>query len=188
MPPTLTFPLLFIRGQSPVRRRAVVELELRTRTGIWERVPFRIDTGADLSSMSLAHASPPTTAYADGLDLATEFRPRPVDRRLADGSVRRVEMRLGTLTARFAALRAFVFRWECLFDPTIPPTAVPLLGIGGRVLTDVSITFRGMSPEHPTGSVTFDVLASPIPLFPPSDPLARECRSGSSVTVTPPSP
>lgn len=179
MPPVITFPLSYVSGQSPVRRYAEVEFELRARSGLWAPVPFRVDTGAQLSSMSLARAAAPTAAHPKALDLATEFRPRRMRRRLADESELEVEMQLGTLAARFPTLRAFVFRWECLFDPTVPPTAIPLLGLGGRVLTDVSIAFRGANTEHPNGSVAFDVLVSPVPLFPPSDPLARECHSGT---------
>lgn len=177
MPPTLTFSLEYLKGQSPVRKRAEVVLELRTRSGEWERQLFRVDSGASLCTMSYRRAGPPTALDPKALDLATGFAERRVDRTLADGSTQvAVPMFPGTLTARFPEQPAFVFRWECLFDPLLPPAGSPLLGIGGSVLSDLTVTFRGPSREHPGGAVSFDVLVRPVPLFPPSDPLVRECR------------
>lgn len=177
MPPTLTFPLEYQKGQSPVRKWAEVVLELRTRSGRWEPVRFRVDTGASLCARSYRRAGPLTALNPNGLDLATGFTERRVDRTLGDGNTQHgVQMFLGTLTARFPDLRAFVFRWECLFDPLLPPTRHPLLGIGGRVLSDLAITFRGPEREHNAGSVLFDLLVPPVALFPMSDPLVRECR------------
>lgn len=189
MPPTLTFPLDYQKGQSPVLKWADVTLELRTRSGVWSPVLFRLDTGASLSTMSLPRAEAPTALNPRGIDLATTYQERFVDRNLADGSTQRgVRMLLGTLTARFLELPAFVFHWECLFDPLLPPARVPLLGLGGRVLSDLTVTFRGPSLGYSTGSVTFEVLARPVPLFPPSDPLVRECRYETRAPISPASP
>lgn len=189
MPPILTFPLDYHKGQSPVRKWADVTLELRTRSGAWKRVLFRVDSGANLSTMSLRKAGAPTALDPDALDLATTYEERFVERKLADGSTQRgVRMLLGTLTARFPELRAFVFRWEYLFDPGLPSARPPLLGIGGRVLSDVTIAFRGPDRNDEAGSVTFEILARPVPLFPPSDPLVRECRYETAAPISPASP
>lgn len=161
MPPVLTFSLICTPGQSPVRKQANVKLELRTRSGAWKEVWFRVDTGADLTTMSLRRAEPPTAANPDGLDLVTPFEAREVDKKLADGRVQRVVMQFGVLTARFPDLPGVVFKWECLFDPTLPPDGPRLLGIGGRVLSDVHITFRGASREYVDGSFAFEVFAPP---------------------------
>lgn len=150
-------------------------LELRTRSGAWFPVTFRVDTGTSLTSMSVKRAEAQSPVNLDGLDLATTLTPRRIDKTLGDGSTRTVEMQLGTLTARFPELRAFVFKWECLFDPTLDPERA-LLGIGGQVLTDASITFRGANQQHMTGSVTFEILTRPVPLFPLSEALVWECR------------
>jgi len=61
-----------------------------------------------------------------------------------------------------------VFTWERVFDPSLPPAATPLLGIGGRVLSDISLSVRGPSPEALRGALAVDVLVSPVPLFPPA--------------------
>lgn len=174
MTPTLTFSLDFVAGMSPVRREANIELELRTASGEWVPATFRVDTGASLTTMSLARARPPAADNPRGLNLRTTFTPRTIRQTLGDGSARTVTMQFGKVTARFPSLRAFVFDWDCLFDPTVSPERPPLLGIGGRVLSDLSLTFRGASPDFPDGSLVVVVLARPVPLFPPSDPLVWE--------------
>jgi hypothetical protein len=168
VPPVLTFPLETRSGQSPVRKRAEFVLELLTRGGAWRTLLFRVDTGAELCVMSAARAQPSSAAHPLGLDLATALAPRTVQRNLADGSTRTVVVQFGTLTARFPQLPRFVFTWECVFDPTVPPSATPLLGIGGRVLSDVSLALRGSSREHPAGALAVELLVSPLPLFPPA--------------------
>jgi hypothetical protein len=167
VPPTLTFPLVPLSGQSPVRKRAEVTLELRTRTGAWRTLLFRVDTGAELCAMSAARTQP-RSANPAGLNLATALVPRIVQRTLADGTTRTVTVQFGTFTARFPQLLRFVFTWECVFDPALPPTAPALLGIGGRVLSDVALALRGSSREHPVGALAVEVFASPLPLFPPA--------------------
>lgn len=170
MPPVLTLPLSFLPGQSPVRKRANVKLELRTRSGSWESVEFRVDTGAELTGMSLRLTEPPSITNPWGLDLATPLEERRVEKKLADGSSRWVKMQLGVLTARFPVLPDSVFKWECLFDPTVEPDGPRLLGIGGRVLSDVHITFRGASREYVDGSVEFEILVPPTPAQPTLPP------------------
>lgn len=166
MPPTLTFPVVAAPGQSPVRKRAPFALELRARSGLWYAVTFRLDAGAELCVVPWAVAEPQTATNPAGLDLATETVVRRVARTLADGTTRPIDVRFGTFTARFPQLPRFVFRWECVFDPTLPPTAPALLGLGGRVLSDVAFAFRGPSPDTPSGSFDVEVLVPPLPLFP----------------------
>lgn len=168
MPPTLSFPLVALGGQSPVRKRAEVKLELRTRTGAWVAFDFRVDSGAELCLMSAARAESPSTANPLGRDLVTTAVPRTVNRRLADGTTRTVTVGFGTITARFPQLPRFVFTWECVFDPTLPPSAIPLLGLGGRVLSDLRLTFEGPSPTSATGTLFAELFVSPVPLFPPA--------------------
>lgn len=168
MPPTLTFPIVATPGQSPVRKRVPLVLELRTRRGLWVAVNFRVDTGAELCVVPLALAGPQTPTNPVGHDLATETAIRRVARTLADGRTEQVNLHFGTFTARFPQLPRFVFTWECVFDPALAPTAPALLGIGGRVLSDVSLELRGSSREHPAGALAVELLVSPLPLFPPA--------------------
>lgn len=168
MPPTLTFPIVVRPGQSPVRKRVSLVLELRTRRGLWVAVNFRVDTGAELCVVPLALAAPQSPTTPAGRDLATESTVRRVARTLADGRTELVDLQFGTFTARFPQLPRFVFTWECVFDPALPPAATALLGIGGRVLSDVALALRGSSREHPAGSLEVELFASPLPLFPPA--------------------
>lgn len=174
MSPTLTFSLDFVSGMSPVRREANIELELRTASDEWVPVVFRVDTGASLTTMSLALSQPLSPTNPRGRNLRTALTPRSIRQTLADGSARTVTMQFGKLTARFPELRTFLFDWECLFDPTVSPERPPLLGIGGRVLTDLTLTFRGPSRDFPDGSFAIEIHARPVPLFPPSDPVVWE--------------
>lgn len=168
MPPTLTFPIVALPGQSPVRKRVPLVLELRTRRGLWVAVNFRLDTGAELCLVPLALAAPRTPANPVGRDLATDTTVRRVARTLADGRTELVDLQFGTFTARFPHLPRFVFTWECVFDPALAPTATALLGIGGRVLSDVALALCGPSREHPACALAVAVLVSPVPLFPPA--------------------
>lgn len=169
MPPTLTFPITAAPGQSPVRKRAELALELRARNGLWYAITFRLDTGAELCVVPWAVAEPQTATNPAGLNLAVDTVVRRVARTLADGTTRAVDVRFGTFLARFPQLPRFVFRWECVFDPTLPPTTTALLGLGGRVLSDVAFAFRGPSREAPSGSFGVEVLVCPLPLFPPAE-------------------
>ncbi len=125
--------------------------------------------------LSLRAALPLTPNNPNGLGLDTRLHEREIERKLADGSTTKIKMQLGTLTARFSELRGIVFRWDCLFDPTLAPQRA-ILGLGGRVLENFHISFRGASPDWPDGSVLFDVRVGPVPLFPLSDPLVWECH------------
>src|SRR4051794_11093149 len=112
---------------SPVRREASVNLELRTASGGWVPLSFRVDTGASLTTMSLALAQPRSPTNPLGRNLRTVFTPRTIRQTLADGSARTVTMQLGKVTARFPELRTFLFDWDCLFDPNVSPRRPPLL-------------------------------------------------------------
>jgi len=69
--PILTFELSTVSGQSPVRKRAEVALDLRARTGAWHPLVLRVDTGAELCAMSAPRTQPRSEANAAGLNLAT---------------------------------------------------------------------------------------------------------------------
>lgn len=127
-----------------------------------------------MSSMNLSLAGPKTPTNPAGLNLRLPD-PMPVrtlTKTYADGRQAEVPIHSGVLTARFPTLPSFIFEWDCFFDETAPKT--PLLGLGGRVLNSVHITFQGRSTGFPDGAMLFDIRSSPVPLFPLSDPLVWE--------------
>jgi hypothetical protein len=111
-------------------------LSLKTNHGAWEEVPFRVDSGTEMTTMSAFDA---TT-----LDLP--IPKYPVSRLVLNGQ----EVRSGLLRARIVGMDPTEFVFPCYFlgDPNIqPPQARNLLGLTG-VISQICLTFDGRSSVH----------------------------------------
>jgi hypothetical protein len=109
-------------------------LSLKTNRAAWEEVPFRVDSGSEMTTMP---------AYdAKSLDLPIPKKPVP---RLL---LYRHEVRSGLLRARVVGMDPTEFVFPCYFigDPDVlPPTqARNLLGLTG-VINQICFTFDGRS-------------------------------------------
>ncbi len=109
-------------------------LSLKTSRGAWEELPFRVDSGTEMTTMP---------AYdAKSLDLPI---PRKPESRLVLYSQ---EVRSGLLRARVVGLDPTEFVFPCYFvgDPNVPPPAQAwnLLGLTG-VINPICLTFDGRS-------------------------------------------
>lgn len=110
-------------------------------------VPFRIDSGASCSSMSMARAERLGLLRPD--DLITEIKIRS-----AVGDPVRQTVRLGKLHVRLPLLRDQAFEWPVLFLESKPLSNPPQLGLAG-VLSDLIFHFDGSpSPNSLFGTVT----------------------------------
>jgi hypothetical protein len=101
--------------------RAELVLSLRTNRGAWEEVPFRVDSGTEMTTMP---------AYAARkLDV-------PIPKQAVPGLILSgQEVRSGLLQARVVGMDQTEFVFPCYFigDPSVPPrTQAPsLLGLTG---------------------------------------------------------
>lgn len=116
-----------------------------------------------MSLMRLGLVPPMSPANPTGLDILTDLRPASVSRGLADGTRREMIVQYGRVHVRLPESPNHVFHWEFLFDPTLPDDAVSLLGIGDRVLSDISLDFRGPAPGFYEGFLTVDIIVSALP-------------------------
>ncbi len=116
-------------------------LSLKTNRGAWEEVPFRVDSGTELTTMPAFEARK--------LDLP--IPKKPVSKLLLYGQ----EVRSGLLRARVVGmdLTEFVFPCYLVGDPDVlPPTqARNLLGLTG-VINQIRLIFDGTtSVQAPWG-------------------------------------
>ena len=109
-------------------------LSFKTNRGAWEEVPFRVDSGTEMTTMP---------AY-DAKSLDLPIPRKPVSRLVLYGQ----EVRSGLLRARVVGMDPTEFVFPCYFigDPDLlPPTqARNLLGLTG-VINQICLTFDGRS-------------------------------------------
>ncbi len=109
-------------------------LSLKTSRGAWEELPFRVDSGTEMTTMP---------AY-DAKSLDLPIPKKPVPRLVLYGQ----EIRSGLLRARVVGMDLTGFVFPCYFigDPDLlPPTqARNLLGLTG-VINQLCLTFDGRS-------------------------------------------
>jgi hypothetical protein len=116
-------------------------LSLKTNRGIWKQVPFRVDSGTEMTTMP---------AY-DAKSLDLPIPKKPVPRLVPYGQ----EVRSGLLRARVVGMDPTEFVFPCYFlgDPNVPPPARAwnLLGLTG-VINLICLTFDGRpSVRSPRG-------------------------------------
>jgi hypothetical protein len=109
-------------------------LSLKTNRGTWKPIPFRVDSGTEMTTMP---------AYdAKSLDLA--IPKSPVPNLVLHGQ----EVRSGLLRARVVGMDPTDFVFPCYFlgDPNVPPPAQArnLLGLTG-VINQICFAFDGRS-------------------------------------------
>ena len=109
-------------------------LSLKTNRGAWEEIPFRVDSGTEMTTMPAFDAK--------SLDLP--IPKKPVPRLVLYGQ----EVRSGLLRARVVGMDPTEFVFPCYFlgDPNVPPPAQAwnLLGLTG-VINQIRLTFDGTS-------------------------------------------
>jgi hypothetical protein len=109
-------------------------LSLKTKQGAWKEIPFRVDSGTEMTTM--------TAFRATTLDLP--IPKNPVSHLILHGQ----EVRAGFLRARIVGMDPTEFVFPCYFlgDPNLqPPTpARNLLGLTG-VISQICLTFDGRS-------------------------------------------
>ena len=123
-----------LRATGVTIRRADLVLNLRTNRGAWEELPFRVDSGTEMTTMPAFSAKK--------LDLP--IPKRPVSNLVLYGQ----EVRSGLLRAQVVGMGPTEFVFPCYFlgDPNIPPPAQVrnLLGLTG-VINQICLTFDGRS-------------------------------------------
>jgi hypothetical protein len=106
----------------------------KTNRGAWEEVPFRVDSGTEMTTMP---------AY-DAKSLDLPIPKKPVSNLVLYGQ----EVRSGLLRARDVGMDLTEFVFPCYFigDPDLlpPPQARNLLGLTG-VINQICLTFDGRS-------------------------------------------
>jgi hypothetical protein len=109
-------------------------LSLKTNRGAWEEIPFRVDSGTEMTTMP---------AY-DAKSLDLPIPKKPVSNLIFYGHA----VRSGLLRARVVGMDLTEFVFPCYFigDPDlVPPTqARNLLGLTG-VINQICLTFDGRS-------------------------------------------
>jgi hypothetical protein len=107
-------------------------LSLRTNGGAWEEVPFRVDSGTEMTTM----------LAVDARKLDLPLPKTPVSGLVLYGQ----EVRSGLLRARIVGMDPTEFIFPCYFlgDPNIPPPARAwnLLGLTG-VINQIRLCFDG---------------------------------------------
>lgn len=149
-------PILPVRGEHDVLPspdgkpvsglKADVTLTIVGRGGLEQLFPFRIDTGAACSGMSLRRGQ------LLGL-LRDDDRLVRTTTRTATGTATE-ETRIGRLVTRLPLLADQLFEWPFMFHPDWPVGGPALLGLAG-VVADLSFAFDG-SPNSMSryGAVT----------------------------------
>ena len=139
---------LFMTGDAVVWAELV--LSLRNGAGVWHNLDFRVDTGAEMTTMP--------AWLAKQVGLPTPIRPSPGHLTGLHG----VPIRSGFLRARVVGLGPTAFVFPCYFlgDPDTPPLnpvghlRLNLLGLAG-VVNQLRFTFDGTST---TASAPYGVL------------------------------
>lgn len=112
--------------------RADLVLSLKTNVGAWEEVPFRVDSGTEMTTM----------LAVDARKVDLPLPKTPVPGLVLYGQ----EVRSGLLRARIAGLDPTDFVFPCYFigDPNASPPAQArnLLGLTG-VINQIRLTFDG---------------------------------------------
>jgi hypothetical protein len=120
-----------LRATSDTVLWADLVLSLKTNRSSWEEVPFRVDSGTEMTTMP---------AY-DAKSLDLPIPTKPVSRLVLYGQ----EVRSGLLRARVVGMDPTEFVFPCYFlgDPDVPLMGVRnLLGLT-RVITQIRLTFDG---------------------------------------------
>ena len=112
-------------------------LSLKTNRGAWEEIPFRVDSGTEMTTMP---------AYdAKSLDLPIPKKP------VSNLVLYSQEVRPGLLRARVVGMDATEFVFPCYFlgDPNLTPSAQArnLLGLNG-VINQIRLSFDGTTSLH----------------------------------------
>jgi len=120
---------------------ADIVLSLKTNRGAWKEIPFRVDSGTEMTTM----------AAIDATKLDLPIPKKPVSRLILYGQ----EVRSGVLRARVVGMDRTEFVFPCYFlgDPNLPPhtQAVSLLGLTG-VINQIRLIFDGTtSVQAPWG-------------------------------------
>jgi hypothetical protein len=112
-------------------------LSLKTNRGSWEEVPFRVDSGTEMTTMPAFRANT--------LDLP--LPKLPVTGLILQGQ----EVRSGLLRVRVVGLDPTEFVFPCYFlgDPNVPLSTPMwnLLGLTG-VISQIRLSFDGRSTVH----------------------------------------
>lgn len=129
--------------------RAVVEVRVKDRSGLWPTLDFVVDSGAGVTSI------PWITASIHDIPIGT-LRTR-TNLSTAGGSVE-VDCRRHTIEIEFPLIPGRTFVVDCEFRD-VPDTVPAILGIGGNVLRQLDIHFDGRPslPDAPYGFVVIDV-------------------------------
>jgi hypothetical protein len=136
-----------VEGKVVSGLKANLDLILVTANESERLVPFRIDPGATCSTMSLAHAE--RLGLLKPEDQIADLRVRTASEAAIEQT-----LRIGKLIVRLPSLRASPFEWPAVFNPTMPSTNPPLLGLAG-VIADLNFEFKGDPiPHSEYGSVT----------------------------------
>jgi hypothetical protein len=126
-----------LRTTGATVRWAELVLSLKTNSGAWEEISFRVDPGTEMTTMLAFEARK--------LDLP--IPKKPVSGLLLNGQ----EVRSGLLRARIVGMDPTEFVFPCYFlgDPDLPPPRQPryLLGLTG-VINQICLTFDGRSSVH----------------------------------------
>jgi len=109
-------------------------LSLKTHRGTWKEIPFRVDSGTEMTNMRAFEAR----------KLDPAIPKNPVSHLILHGQ----EVRSGFLRARIVGMDLTEFVFPCYFlgDPNLqpPPQARNLLGLTG-VISQICLTFDGRS-------------------------------------------
>lgn len=148
----IVFPLKVLGSQTPNEAglQARVVLTLQTKTREFVATEFILDTGASISQMGLQQAE------ELGLRLPAESRNV---RMTTAGGMQTRQGKYGIIVVRFDQYPDRLFAWDCWFLDHWPADVSPLLGLGGRVLRDLRITFAGANAIYPNGSVTLEIVS-----------------------------
>ena len=151
----IAFPLKVVGNRLPheVGLQARVILRLQDKQRNYRRTEFILDTGSSVSQMS--------AGLAEEIGLRLPSETRDVGVMTASGKQTR-RGRYGLIVVRFAEHPERLFAWDCWFLDDWPEELPPLLGLGGRVLNDLSITFAGSRVGFPNGTVTLEIVSPPL--------------------------
>lgn len=116
--------------------RAELALFLKAGSGLWQRVVFRVDSGAEITAM------PASLAKRLGLPMPPKLVPNAVHRQTG------LPFRSGFLRAKVEGMDSTEYGFPCFFlgDPDTPAGAAPgptvLLGLSG-VINQIRLTLDG---------------------------------------------
>lgn len=142
--------------------RAAVPLHVRDRLGGWVPLEFVVDSGAGVTSIPWSMAS------CLGIPIGNT---RVVTQLVTGQGVVLINTWRHRIEVEFPALPGRGFVFDCQF-PDVPGNVPAVLGIGGDVLRQLTITLDGTpSPPHaPYGFVRIDLVPPPVPPVSPGSP------------------